>query len=136
MIIGIITAWSAIHLSMGRVKHPGPGFLPFGLAICLIFLSLALIFKSRKRNVSTSFWPQRTWLRPLLGVAILVFFALVVGWVGFLITTFIFLMIWMGVIERVRWRTIISVSVGTTAALYLIFALLLDVPLPIGFLKW
>ena len=121
---------------MGRFKHPGPGFLPFGLALCLIILSLALIFKSRKRNVSTPFWTQRTWLRPLLGVAILIFFALVVGWVGFLITTFIFLMIWMGVIERVRWRTIISVSIGTTAALYLIFALFLDVPLPMGFLKW
>jgi putative tricarboxylic transport membrane protein len=122
---------------MGRVKHPGPGFLPFGLALCLIILSLALFFKSWKENISsTPFWPHRTWLRPLLGVAILIFFALVVEWVGFLITTFFFLIIWMGVIERVRWRTIISVSIGTTAALYLIFALLLDVPLPLGFLKW
>jgi len=121
---------------MGRVKHPGPGFLPFGLALCLIILSFALIFKSREGNVSAPFWPQRTWLRPLLGVAILIFFAFVVEWVGFLITTFIFLMIWMGVIERVRWRTIIGVSIGTTAALYLIFALFLDVPLPMGFLKW
>jgi len=43
--------------------------------------------------------------------------------------------IWMGVIERVRWFTIISVSIGTTAALYFIFALFLDVPLPLGFLK-
>jgi hypothetical protein len=57
-------------------------------------------------------------------------FALVVERVGFLITTFIFLVIWMGVIERVRWLTIISVSIGTTAALYFIFALFLDVPLP------
>ena len=122
---------------MGRFKHPGPGFLPFGLALCLIILSLALILKSRKGNTSsTPFWPYRTWLRPLLGVAILIFFAFVVAWIGFLITTFIFLVIWMGVIERVRWRTIISVSIGTTAALYLIFALLLDVPLPMGFLKW
>jgi putative tricarboxylic transport membrane protein len=122
---------------MGRVKHPGPGFLPFGLAICLIILSLVLIIKSWKGDVFVGpFWPQRSWLRPLLGVAILIFFALVVEWVGFLITTFIFLMIWMGVIERVRWRTIMSISIGTTAALYLIFALLLDVPLPLGFLKW
>jgi hypothetical protein len=122
---------------MGRLKHPGPGFLPFGLAIVLIILSLFLIFSKWKKGIaSTPFWPHRTWLRPLLGVAILIFFALVVEWVGFLITTFIFLMIWMGVIERVRWRTIMSISIGTTAALYLIFVLLLDVPLPLGFLKW
>jgi putative tricarboxylic transport membrane protein len=122
---------------MGRLRHPGSGFLPFGLAIVLIVLSLILIFSKReKESGSTPFWPHRAWLRPLLGVAILIFFALVVEWVGFLITTFIFLIIWMGVIERVRWITIISVSIGTTAALYLIFALFLDVPLPLGFLKW
>lgn len=138
LIIGAITAWSATHLSMGKFKHPGPGFLPFGLAIVLIVLSLVLIFSSRpKKGIApVPFWPQRTWLRPLLGVAILIFFALVVEWVGFIITTFIFLVIWMGVIERVRWLTILSVSIGTTAVLYLIFALFLDVPLPMGFLHW
>jgi len=123
---------------MGRLKHPGPGFLPFGLAIVLILFSLILIFSSRpeKKIASAPFWPHRAWLRPLLGVVILIFFALVVEWVGFLFTTFIFLVVWMGVIERVRWLTIISVSIGTTAALYLIFGLFLDVPLPLGFLKW
>jgi hypothetical protein len=96
-----------------------------------------LIFsKWKRRGAIAPFWPHRTWLRPLLGVAILIFFALVVERVGFLITTFIFLVIWMGVIERIRWLTIISISIGTTAALYLIFALFLDVPLPMGFLKW
>ena len=122
---------------MGRFKHPGPGFLPFGLAIVLILLSLVLIFSNWKKSKSpTPFWPQRAWLRPLLGVAILVFYALVIGKLGFILTTFIFLLIWMGIIERLRWRTIIGISLGTTAALYLIFRLFLEVPLPLGFLKW
>jgi ABC-type spermidine/putrescine transport system permease subunit II len=38
--------------------------------------------------------------------------------VGFVITTFIFLVAWMWVIERLRWWTIISISVGTTVGLY------------------
>ena len=122
---------------MGRLKHPGPGFLPFGLAIVLILLSLLLISINWKKPKSpVPFWPHHTWLRPLLGVAILVFFALVIGKLGFIITTFIFLLIWMGVIERLRWRTLISISIGTTVALYLIFRLFLEVPLPLGFLKW
>jgi putative tricarboxylic transport membrane protein len=136
-VIGVITAWSSVHLSMGRVKHPGPGFLPFGLAICLIILSLALILKSWKGDISTiPFWPQRTWLRPLLGVSIFIFYALVIKWLGFLLTTFFFLIIWMRLIERVRWRTLIGISIGTTAGLYLIFVFFLEVPLPTGFLKW
>jgi len=122
---------------MGRVKHPGPGFLPFGLALCLIALSLALIIKSWKGNTpSTPFWPQRTWLRPLLGVAIFVFYALVIQRLGFLLSTFSFLIIWMRLIERVRWRTLIGISIVTTAGLYFIFVFFLEVPLPKGFLKW
>ncbi len=123
---------------MGRLKHPGPGFLPFGLAIALILFSLILIFSSRRKKGSAPapFWPHRAWLRPLLGVAILILFAFAVERLGFLITTFMFLVVWMGVIERVRWLTILSVSIGTTAALYSIFALFLDVPLPLGFLRW
>lgn len=119
---------------MGKWRHPGPGFFPFGLAIALILLSLALIFKCWKKDSSPPFWPERTWLRPLLGVAILVFYALVVDFIGFILTTFLFLVIWMWVIERLRWRTILSISVGTTVALYLIFNLFLEVPLPSGFL--
>lgn len=121
---------------MGKFKHPGPGFLPFGLSIVLILLSLVLILSHWKNIKSpTPFWPQRAWLRPLLGVAILVFYALVIVKLGFILTTFIFLVIWMGVIERLRWRTIITISLGTTVALYLIFRWFLEVPLPLGFLR-
>jgi putative tricarboxylic transport membrane protein len=122
---------------MGRVKHPGPGFLPFGLALCLIVLSLALIIKSWKRNTSpTPFWPQRTWLRPLLGVTIFVVYALVIQRLGFVLSTLLFLIVWMRLIERVRWRTLVGISIGTTAGLYFIFVFFLEVPLPTGFLKW
>jgi len=129
-----MTAWSAIHLSMGRWRHPGPGFFPFGLALLLILLSLALIFRHWQKDPSPSpFWPGRTWLRPLLGVLSLVFYALIVDLIGFILTTLLFLVLWMWVIERLRWRTILSISIGTTVALYLIFNLFLEVPLPTGF---
>jgi putative tricarboxylic transport membrane protein len=135
LIIGAVTAWSSFHLSMGRWGRPGPGFFPFGLAIVLIVLSLALIFLHWKKDLTSSpFWPGRSWLRPLLGVAILVFYALFFDRMGFILTTFLFLIIWMWVIERLRWLTILSISIGTTVALYLIFNLFLEVPLPPGFL--
>ena len=122
---------------MGKFRHPGPGFLPFGLSIVLIILSIGLILAGWKKGATpTPFWPQRTWLRPLLGIAILILYALLLGKLGFLPTTVIFLLIWMGLIERLRWLTTVSISLSVTAAVYLIFGLFLEVPLPWGFLKW
>jgi putative tricarboxylic transport membrane protein len=120
---------------MGTLKHPGPGFLPFGLACILIALALALIISQwKKRSSKAPFWPRRAWLRPLLGSGVFVLYAFLINYVGFLLTTFIFLVLWMWVIERINWFRIIAVSVAVTAVLYLIFGYFLEVPLPGGFL--
>ena len=132
--VGAITAWSSTSLSMGKFRHPGPGFLPFGLALVLIILSLVLILQRRTKGVSSNpFWAERAWLRPLLGVIIFILYAFFLGYIGFILTTFLFLIIWLWVIERIRWVTIFSISVGVTAVLYLIFEYFLEVPLPTGF---
>ena len=132
--IGVITAWSSTSLSMGKFRHPGPGFLPFGLALVLVILSLALILRSRTKGGSSKpFWAERTWLRPLLGVIIFILYAFFLGYIGFILTTFLFLIFWMWVIERIRWVTILSISVGVTTVLYFIFEYFLEVPLPTGF---
>jgi putative tricarboxylic transport membrane protein len=120
---------------MGKASRPGPGFLPFGLAIVLIGLSLALILKSwKKESGPVPFWPERGWLRPLLGVGIFLLYALILGPLGFILTTFLFLIFWMWIIERIRWVTILTLSVGVTAILYFIFEYFLEVPLPAGLL--
>jgi putative tricarboxylic transport membrane protein len=120
---------------MGSFRHPGVGFLPFGLCIVLILFSLALIISRWKKGASVPFWSRRTWLRPLLGVVLLGLYALVIETLGFPLTTFAFLLIWMGVIERIHWLKMISVSLGVTLVLYLIFGVFLEVPVPMGFFK-
>ena len=121
---------------MGKPRHPGPGFLPFGLAFILILLSVGLIITRRGKNESpTPFWPERTWLRPLLGTLIFMSYAFLLGRLGFILTTLIFLVIWLGLIERMHWTRILALAAGVTLTLYLIFGYSLDVPLPGGFLE-
>ena len=121
---------------MGKASRPGPGFLPFGLAIILIGLSIALIAKSwKKEEQSVPFWPERGWVRPVLGVGIFLLYALLLPPLGFVFTTFFFLIIWMWGIERIRWAMILPISIGVTAVLYFIFSYFLEVPLPAGFLS-
>jgi putative tricarboxylic transport membrane protein len=120
---------------MGTMKHPGPGFLPFGLACILIVLALALIISQwKKGSGKTPFWPGRAWLRPLLGIGAFVLYAFLNVYTGFLLTTFIFLILWMWFIEKISWFRIIAVSIAVTTVLYLIFGYFLEVPLPGGFL--
>ena len=134
LFIGVIGAYSSTQLSMGRFRHPGPGFFPFGLAVILAVLALALILQSRGREEGPApFWPERTWLRPLLGGVIFLLYAISLGYLGFILTTFFFLVVWMWVIERIRWATIITISTAVTAVLYFIFEYFLEVPLPTGF---
>lgn len=122
-----------MQLSMGSFKRPGPGFLPFGLACILIVLSIALIASQWKKGSGKAlFWPERTWLRPLLGMVAFGLYAFLIELIGFLPTTFIFLILWMWLIESIPWRRIAAVAVGVTAVLYLIFGYFLEVPLPGG----
>ncbi len=120
-------------MAMGSFKRPGPGFLPFGLACILIVLAVALIASRWKKGSSRiPFWPERTWLRPLLGSLAFALYALLIGLIGFLLTTFVFMILWMWVIEGISWRQIAAVSTGVTLVLYLIFSYFLEVPLPGG----
>jgi len=133
LIIGVVTAWSSTQLAMGSFKRPGPGFLPFGLACILIVLAVALIASRWKKGSGRiPFWPERTWLRPLLGSLAFALYAFLIGLIGFLLTTFVFMILWMWVIEGISWRQIATVSTGVTLVLYLIFSYFLEVPLPGG----
>jgi putative tricarboxylic transport membrane protein len=134
-VIGVVGAWSSAQLKMGSFKHPGVGFLPFGLCIVLIFFSVALIISRWKKGIPAPSWSPRAWLRPLLAVVILGLYALVIETLGFPLTTFIFLLIWIGVIERIHWLKMVSISIGVTVGLYLIFSVFLGVPVPMGFFK-
>lgn len=78
------------------------------------------------------FWPERTWVRPLLGTVAFALYAFLIDLIGFLPTTFIFLILWMWIIEGISWRQIATVSIGVTVVLYLIFGYFLEVPLPGG----
>lgn len=135
--IGAVTAWSAAtNLSMGSFRHPGSGFLPFGLACILSLLSLALIFGARKttERVST-FWPERTWVRPLKGSLALFAYAFFLGVIGFIPTTLLFIIGWTRFIEKLPWLKVIFVTGGVTIGLYLVFVWFLGVPIPVGFWK-
>ena len=133
--LGAGAAFLAFQMGFGSARFPGPGYLPFWLAV-LLALTSGLYFLSRlgPETEKRPLWGRGAWLRPALSAVVMLLFTLLIGWLGFFASTFLLFLAWLIVIERERWFVVGAVSVLGTLGAYLLFAVLLKVPLPKGLL--
>jgi putative tricarboxylic transport membrane protein len=134
-LLGVYVAWEGFALSPGTPHKPGAGFQPVVLGVA--FMGLALIYLAMAipaRRTAGAPWPFRLWRRPLLGAVAILGYWFCLTLLGFVPTTLLFMLYWLGVVERESWRRIAAVSVGTTAGLYLAFTWILKIRLPTGIL--
>jgi putative tricarboxylic transport membrane protein len=139
---GALFLVGALQQGLMRKGVPGPGFLPFISGILLICLSLMVLVPAlRRKNLGEEgtegkkFFPERDSLRKIsLALIALFTFGLSLGFVGYLITTFLFMLFIMRLIKPIPWRTIFITALATVIFSYLLFVVLLEVPLPEGIL--
>ena len=126
------------RLGLGGLRNPGPGLMPFllGFFLCVIAGYFALTFLSRKQTredtADTEKGRIKVW-RLCLVLASLFAYALLLEPLGFLITTFLVLVILFGTLDN-RWSTILIASLLTALIAYLLFRYL-GVQFPRGILK-
>jgi putative tricarboxylic transport membrane protein len=113
----------------------GPAFLPFWTGIVLAACGLWLCARSdADPDVS---WPtSRGFARAAAGFVLLLLYALALQPLGYLISTAIFLVITILLLEPVRRTRALVVGVASAAFLFLIFRVWLRIPLPGGVLGW
>ncbi len=113
---------------------PGPGFFPlwYGLAITILSLALvvARVFKLRHAATGAVDWSGAgralgTWALFALSVALM-------PWLGFVISFALLTLILVRVQFARGWRTALLTAAGLSVGFYILFPLLLDVPLPAG----
>ncbi|HEY8347278.1 MAG TPA: tripartite tricarboxylate transporter TctB family protein [Symbiobacteriaceae bacterium] len=136
LIVGCIVAYhSATALKIGSLQRPDSGFFPFiasaGMALSGGWLALASL--GQDPNPSP-FWEERAWMRPALAALFLLLYALGFEPVGYVISTFLLMVLWQWVIERVGWGRVLVMSLASTTIMWFLFEKLLGVPLPGGFL--
>lgn len=128
-----VESWS---LKVGGLHNPGPGFLPFYTAILLGFLALISLLQTLKESEGSAseIWGgiQFGKLAILLGALFLYVFLL--DRLGFLLGTFLLLLVLFRIVEPYGWKTILLSSLLTVAGTYLFFVILLESRLPRGFL--
>jgi putative tricarboxylic transport membrane protein len=140
LMIGISTAIHAYQLGFGHFRNPGPGFIFFLASLILIIFSaidLALTFvrQSRIGNDGNGYgiWSTVHWRKVLLALGGLSVYAYLLNVMGFLLSTFLLMVLLFKGIEPTKWWVAITSSIIATTSSYAIFTLM-KVALPTGWL--
>lgn len=139
ILVGILFCIGGFHYGIRRSGIPGPGFLPFVTGMILVALSLALLIsglmnRGGRAGSKEEPMPGGQALKRILKVlGALCLYVLLLEPLGFLLTTFLF----MALLLRLEPRNgffILFGAIGATLFFFVLFKVLLRVPLPQGIL--
>jgi len=129
--------YSMTHYKLGTMRMPKEGFLPMLLGIGMTAISGWLLIEScmgkgDAGQVKLSF----SWLRFGALIAVSLLYALTLQTVGYLIGSFLFLLLIFKIAGVAGWGKPVVISLICSAAFYLVFKMALGVMLPSGILPF
>jgi len=139
LVLGGVYLAGSFFLPMGTVEQPGAGFYPLLVGIALVCLSVPLLIHSLKKKEiqkeEEEAFPKGKDLYRVLGVALaLIFFAVFLKPLGYGICSAALMVAVLRFLGLRSWMKTVLISILSTAISYYLFAFVLDVPLPRGFL--
>jgi len=135
--VGLYVAFEGTRLGLGSLQKPRAGFLIFWVGIILSGLSLSLFLHtfSSPAEQKKYLWKGVQWPRGIKLTLALIAYVLVFKWLGFMLSTFFFLLFLFKGLEPQQWGVALVLSIVTTILCYLIFGLFLEVQFPEGILR-
>jgi putative tricarboxylic transport membrane protein len=138
LLFAILTLTESYHLGLGNLQKPASGLFPFVAACFLGALSIIVFLSAQfeKRKTEEKIWPNlQRWPKVALVFMILIIYAFTLEKIGFLLATFLVILILLKAIEPQPWIKSIVFSLLVAVGSYTLFAVWLQVPLPSGFLS-
>ena len=123
----------ALRLPFGAAARPGAGFYPVFVAVFAIVVALAATasaFRGAQRAEAVAL-DAAARRRVVISVVALVAFCLALPWIGYPVAALAFVTVILRYLGG-RWTTALLTGVLSSAGSYVLFAVLLDVPLPRG----
>jgi putative tricarboxylic transport membrane protein len=133
----LVSIWIIVDsykLTIGSLKDPGPGYLPFFAGLLMLIFVLVNLKKtflsSTKADWAISSYKNLMRVVSTLAVAIItaVFFENL----GFFVMGVFFLIMLMKVVNNEKWVRTLMITIFAMVMSYLIFIYILDVQLPSG----
>lgn len=148
IVLGLFVAYYSYNfLKLGRMISPDAGFIPFFIGIALIILGLIWFFndvrawktaeqckdKSDAKNEPAEVSRRNIYLFRLLpAVLLIILYAWFFEKIGYILSTFLFMIGWQKIVERERWMRTAVIAVLCAGAMYGLFSHLLKIALPAG----
>jgi hypothetical protein len=132
---GAVCAGS-IRLKLGTPSEPASGFLPFYTALLMGILALVHLFqvtlRKEKTEIHETFLGKRHWPRGLGVVLALFAYAVVLPYLGYIVTTALLMMVLFSIHGRSSWGLVLIFTSITITATYILFHTWLQVQFPPG----
>lgn len=113
---------------------PGYGFFPFWLGVLMMFLSVLLLVNTWRRPAKPDEKPPFTNRQSVKSVVLIMLalagYIIIIDSVGYLLSTLLFVLFLLLVVEGEKRRTAVLIAVVTAVSLYVIFQVILQVSLP------
>lgn len=133
---GLGISIASIKAQLGTLQQPGPGFFAFLSGSIMAFLALTIfIYPGFTKDGSMGGREKKTsrWKNVLILGSTIAVYCFGVECLGYLLSTFIFLILTFRVIDPQSWWAAILGSAAITVCSYLLFQVWLGLYLPIGF---
>ena len=131
ILLAIPVAVASWGFGVGSPKSPGAGFWPLLIVVAMAGLGLSLILHP-SRDVPSAATQDSRWGRLWIALGTMAFYVVTLDPLGFLVATTILLFVQLRWVESRTWRSSVWIAALTALVAFLLFRVLLKVPLPAG----
>jgi putative tricarboxylic transport membrane protein len=131
--VAVLVAVSAVAMvlsvgyGLGSGVRPGPGLWPFIASVVMLGSTVVVAITDTLEDYEP--WGTEAG-RTIVAVASLAVFALLFTLLGFTVPAALLMLLWLRLFGRMRWVTAVPLAAAGAVALFLLFDVVLGVPLP------
>lgn len=137
--VGGFFSVGAIKYGVGSLSEPGPGFFPLFTGLLLSLAAIGhlaqLILKPSISTPEGILWAEARWGRGVAVVVGLILYALTVDFLGYVIATFLLMLVFFSLYDWKRWKVALIGSLAVISVTYMVFCVWLNVQFPAGLLS-